>query len=103
MQEEGDGVDYGLATSAARFGGAMALAPTPARKPALVLLVLTAIREPTMLPTTRMVVTALIAEEVEGFSASMSPGDSAGASWGQVSDACHSMAPSRREGDHKWE
>jgi len=42
-----------------------------AMRPAPVLLVLTATKEPTMLPTTRMVVAALVME-MEDFSASMS-------------------------------
>jgi hypothetical protein len=48
--------------------GAMRPAPAPARNP---LLVLTATKEPMMLPTTRMVVAALVME-MEDFSASMS-------------------------------
>ena len=52
--------------------GAMRPAPAPARNPAPVLLVLTATKEPTMLPTTRMVVAALVMDMVEDFSASMS-------------------------------
>jgi len=53
--------------------------PAPTRKPALVLLVLTAIREPMIPPTTRTVVAALVMEEVGTFSARMSLGDSPGA------------------------
>ena len=79
MQDEGDGINYGLATSAACFGVGEGLTPpAPARKPALVLLVLTAIREPMIPPTTRMVVAALVMEEVGMFSASMLLGDSPG-------------------------
>ena len=80
MQDEGDGINYGLATSAACFGVGEGLTPpAPARKPALVLLVLTATREPMIPPTTRTVVAALVMEDVGTFSARMSLGDSPGA------------------------